>query len=49
MLYTQGIMPNAYKILKRKSTGKRLCKIIRHRLDDIIKKNHKEIGKEDVD
>lgn len=41
-------MTNAYKLPVRKPKGKRPREILRHRLD-IIKMNHKEIAKEDMD
>jgi hypothetical protein len=41
-------MTNANKLSVRKPKGKRICEILRHRLD-IIKMNHKETGKEDMD
>jgi hypothetical protein len=44
-----GQMKNAYKILVRKPEGKRLLKRPRHRWEDNIRTDLKEIGCEGVD
>jgi hypothetical protein len=44
-----GEMRNAYRVLVGKPEGTRPLRMLRHKRNDIIKMDHKEIGLEDVD
>jgi hypothetical protein len=46
---SMGEMRNAYRLLVIKPEGTRPLRMLRHRRNDIIKMNHKEIGLDDVD
>jgi hypothetical protein len=44
-----GEMRNAYRVLVGKPEGTRPLRMLRHRRNDVIKMDHKEIGCDDVD